>query len=287
MKVEGMKLMSALLAASITMSALDAYCLERDAKGVYKIDKDIVYRAEAGEGLSPYMKERCRLDVYYPEGRKDFNTVVWFHGGGLTGGQKDIPGGLKQFGVAVVSVEYRLSPNVKCADCIDDAAAAVAWVFENISKYGGSPDKVFVSGHSAGGYLTAMIGLDKSRLAKYGVDANRIAGLMPLSGHTITHFSVRAESGIGDKTPVIDAFAPLYHSRGDAPPILLVTGDREKEMLGRYEENAYFMRMLKLNGHKDVTLFELQGYGHGMVDPAMAPMREFIERVRPGAPKQP
>jgi len=276
--------MSALAATSLTLMAVEASCLERDAKGVYKTDKDILYRAESEQ--DDYMKERCKLDVYYPEGRTGFNTLVWFHGGGLTGGDKGIPEGLKKSFIAIVDVEYRLSPKVKCAECVDDAAAAVAWTFKNIEKYGGSPDRIFVSGHSAGGYLTSMIGMDKSRLAKYGVDANSIAGLIPLSGHTITHFSVRAESGVPDKTPVIDGMAPLYYSRGDAPPILLVTGDREKEMLGRYEENAYFMRMLKLNGCKDVTLYELQGYGHGMVEPAIQPMKEFIDRVRP-TPKKP
>jgi len=54
----------------------------------------------------------------------------------------------------------------------------------------------------------------------------------------------------------------------DAPPLILITGDRELELLGRYEENAYLMRMMKLNGHKKTKLFELGGYDHGMTEPA-------------------
>jgi hypothetical protein len=54
----------------------------------------------------------------------------------------------------------------------------------------------------------------------------------------------------------------------DAPPLILITGDRELELLGRYEENAYLMRMMKLNGHKKTKLFELDGYDHGMTEPA-------------------
>ena len=73
--------------------------------------------------------------------------------------------------------------------------------------------------------------------------------------------------------------------RHDAPPILLVTGDREKEMLGPYEENAYCMRMLKLVGHKDVTLYELQGYGHNMVEPALKPMLEWLRNHAGGIPR--
>jgi hypothetical protein len=82
--------------------------------------------------------------------------------------------------------------------------------------------------------------------------------------------------GMPDTQPLVDAFAPLYHVRAEAPPLLLITGDRELEMLGRYEENAYLMRMLKVAGHQDVSLYELQGYGHGMVEPALKPMLRWI-----------
>ena len=261
---------------------LSAVCGNSPAaeKTNYRLESDISYVPEGQTDVTEYQQERCRLDVYYPENQTGFATVVWFHGGGLTGGSRSIPEGLKEQGLAVVAVNYRLYPQVLCPVYLQDAAAAVAWTFRNIQKYGGDPGKIFVSGHSAGGYLTSMLGVDKRWLAEHEIDADRIAGLIPLSGHTITHMTIRKERGISDKQPVVDEFAPLYHVRPDAPPILLITGDREMEMLGRYEENAYFMRMLKIAGHTDVTLYELQGYGHGMVEPAMAPMLKWIrERV--------
>jgi acetyl esterase/lipase len=162
-------------------------------------------------------------------------------------------------------VEYRLSPNIKAVDCIKDAAAATAWAFKNIEKYGGSTSLIFVSGMSAGGYLTYMVGLDKKYLAGHNIDANQIAGLIPFSGHAITHFTVRKEMGISGKQPIIDDMAPLYYVRADAPPMLIITGDRELEMLGRYEENAYMMRMLKVAGHKQVRIYELDGSNHGQM----------------------
>jgi hypothetical protein len=79
-----------------------------------------------------------------------------------------------------------------------------------------------------------MVGLDKRWLAAHDIDANKIAGLVPFSGHTITHFTVRAERGIDGKRPIVDDMAPLFHVRPDAPPMLLITGDRNLEMLGRY-----------------------------------------------------
>jgi acetyl esterase/lipase len=220
------------------------------------------------------------LDVYYPVDQKGYATVVWFHGGGLTGGERFVPTELQQQGLAVVAVNYRLSPKVNCPTYIDDAAAAVAWTFKHIAEYGGDPDKIFVSGHSAGGYLTSMVGLDKRWLAKYDVDADDIAGLIPFSGHTITHFTVRKERGIPETQPIIDEFAPLYHVRPDAPPLVLITGDRELEILGRYEENAYLMRMMKVVGHEQTVIYELQGFDHGgMVPPAHSILLKHINDI--------
>lgn len=227
----------------------------------YKMVNEIVYRE--GENLTDYMKERCHLDLYYPENKSDYTTIVWFHGGGITGGEKFIPEQWMEKGLAVVAVNYRLSPKVKSPEYIEDAAAAVAWVFKHVEEYGGSKDEIVVSGHSAGGYLAAMIGMDKSYLSDYDIDADQIAALVPFSGHTITHFTIRSEQGIPGTQPVIDRFAPLYHVRDDAPPLFLITGDREVEILGRYEENAYMYRMMKVAGHQSTYLYELDGFDHG------------------------
>lgn len=246
----------------------------------YRSETHILYRS--GTELSEGMRERCRLDVYYPANQKGFPTVVWFHGGGLTGGERSVPRALQEKGIAVVAAGYRLSPKVKAPAYIEDAAAAVAWAFRNITAYGGETNRIFVSGHSAGGYLACMIGLDRRWLGPHGLHPNSIAGLIPYSGQCITHFTIRAERGIPDTQPVIDDLAPLFHVRKDAPPLLLLTGDRGRELLGRYEENAYLWRMMKLVGHPDVELHELGGYDHGqMVEPGHPLLLQFIrKRVR-------
>jgi acetyl esterase/lipase len=180
----------------------------------------------------------------------------------------------------VVAPNYRLFPKAKCPEYIEDAAAAVAWTFHNIGKFGGDPGLIFVSGHSAGGYLTSMVGLDKAYLGKHGIDADRLAGLIPFSGHTITHFTPREERGISKKQVVVDKFAPIFHLRKEAPPILIITGDRELEMLGRHEENAYFWRMLKVVGHSNVSILELEGLDHGgMASPAFRHLLKFANEL--------
>jgi hypothetical protein len=124
-----------------------------------------------------------------------------------------------------------------------------------------------------------MVGLNVRWLREHGIDASRIAGLIPFSRHAITHFTVREELGIEGTRPVVDDLAPLYHVRKDAPPLLLITGDRELEMLGRYEENAYLMRMMKVVGHTETRLYEMDGYGHNMTGPAFPLLLSEVERI--------
>lgn len=253
----------------LVLSLLGIHVAYAQKASTYALKENIQYRDGSVEALTDYMKERCELDIYYPEGVEDFATVVWFHGGGLKAGNRFVPEALKEQGIAVVAVNYRFSPKVQHPAYIEDAAAAVAWTFKQIEQYGGDPNKIFVSGHSAGGYLASMIGLDKRWLAKYDIDADQIAGLIPYSGHTITHFTIREERGIKGTQAIVDEYAPLYHVRPDAPLLVLITGDRELELLGRYEETAYLMRMMKVVGHEKTYLYELDGYNHGqMAKPA-------------------
>ena len=242
----------------------------------YKLLKDISYK----QSSDTYVQERCKLDIYYPENLTDCPVVVWFHGGGLTGGSKSISGRLKEKGYVVIAANYRLLPDVSIDECLDDCAAAVAWAFANAEKYGGSRSKIFVSGHSAGGYITSMIGMDKRWLANYDIDANDIAGLIPFSGQVISHFSYRSMKGIPNLQPTIDEYAPLYHVRKDSAPLILIIGDREVELFGRYEENAYMYRMMKLVGHEETYIYEIDGHGHGaMIEPSYHILHYHIDQI--------
>lgn len=229
----------------------------------YALKENIPYISSSEKDV--YKLEHCKLDIYYPTDKKNFPTVIWFHGGGLEGGEKGIPEELKNKGIAVVAVNYRLSPRAQNPAYIEDAAESVAWVFKNIESFGGNPEDIYVSGHSAGGYLALMVGLDKSYLNKYNIDANRIKGLIPISGQTNTHYTIKKERGLPIEIPYIDNYAPLTHARKDIPPTLLITGDRRLELPARYEENAHLDAILRVLGNKEIALFELQGFDHGAV----------------------
>ncbi len=246
------------------------------AQGNYETIKDISYAPAMEEDA--YRLERCKLDIYYPTFKKEFATIVWFHGGSLEAGEKFFPEELKAQGFAIIAVNYRLSPKATNPAYTDDAAAAVAWTFANIEQYGGSKSRIYVSGHSAGGYLALMLCLDKRFLGKYGVDADKVAAYLPVSGQTTTHYTIRKERGLSKDLPIIDEYAPSNQSRKETSPLLLITGDRTLEMAARYEENAHLEAVLKSVGNTKVKLIEMQGFDHGtIVDPACIYIRNYIK----------
>ena len=122
-------------------------------------------------------------------------------------------------------------------------------------------------------------------MAPDGIDPDTaFAALIPYSGQVVTHFARRREMGIPDTQVVVDDMAPLNYIRPDCPPILILSGDREREMLGRYEENAYFWRMMQVAGHPDVGIREFDGFDHGNMPQAghyvaVRYIRDFVKKL--------
>ncbi len=214
---------------------------------------------------SSYRKERCKLDLYLPKSQKTFKTLVWFHGGGLTGGEKEIPNELKGKEFAIVAPNYRLYPRCKNPEYTEDAAAAVAWAVKHIAEYGGSPSEIYVGGHSAGGYLTLMLCLDKKYLKAYGIDADSIKGYFPVSGQCATHYTIRSERKISYTSPLVDQFSPLNNVRKLDTQLMLITGDRNLEQMARFEENLYLKAVLQGIGNQEIPIYEIAGFDHSSV----------------------
>jgi len=226
----------------------------------YKIISDIAYK----DGGSDYERERCKLDLYLPQEVTDFPVLIWFHGGGLKGGDKTHPSVIpigKRFaseGIGVAMVNYRLNPGVKFPAYIEDAASAVAWVYRHIQDYKGNPNQIYVGGHSAGAYLTAMIGLDKHYLEALRLSPDYIAGLIPISGQMYSHSTVREERGLPDTAKIIDNSAPLFHVRKNAPPLMSVCADSDVVLT----DNQFFLESLKKTGHAHCEFIEVKNRNH-------------------------
>jgi acetyl esterase/lipase len=280
-----MKYLPALLAGALLAWCGQAVAEESPAAPPVQVLKDTAYKT--GSDLTGYEKERCKLDLYLPPGQKDFPTLVWYHGGGLEGGDKNSAGAmarsLAEAGIAVASVEYRLSPKAKYPSYIQDAAAAFAWTRAHIAEYGGDPRRVFVGGHSAGAYLALMVGLDEQYLKAAGGDLSQVAGVIPISGQTMTHNTVRKERGIGMWTITADEAAPVYYCRKDTPPVLLLYADHD--MPARAEENEYLLAAMKAAGNQNITGHLIRNRNHGTIagdivnpdDPARLLILHFIQ----------
>ena len=147
------------------------------------------------------------LDIYLPE-VSEFSVFVFFHGGGLERGNKTKAERFAKYltdkGVAVVSANYRLYPDAKYPEFIEDAAEAVYWVSENINNYG-KCEKMFVGGSSAGGYLSMMLCFDSRWLSAFGKLKVPVAGYFHNAGQPTCHFNVlEKEKGLSKKRVIID-----------------------------------------------------------------------------------
>ncbi|HSI83319.1 MAG TPA: alpha/beta hydrolase [Candidatus Methylacidiphilales bacterium] len=254
----------------------------RPPKAEYKTESDLFYyEGEAATKADEYQKEKCRLDLYYPTNRPGFATVIWLHGGGLSQGTRYFPA-LKEKEIALVGVSYRLSPKATIPAFFEDAAAATAWTLKNIEKYGGDPKKVFIAGHSAGGYLAALVAMDPRWLKAHGLSNMQLAGVIPVSGQVTTHFLVKKLNGdTGPEfRPVIDEYAPMHYAAKALPPICLITGDRRVEYKSRVEENEFLAISLKNLGHPMVEFYEMGGLTHStIVEGSTILIRAFVKKV--------
>ena len=252
------------------------------------VTTDIAYKA--GGSLSPYESERCHLDLYCPAGSKNLPCLVWFYGGGLTEGAKSQPHtqaicrALASDGILVVCADYRLSPKVKYPAYLEDAAAAVAWVKQHAAEHGGDANRVFVGGHSAGGYLTAMLGLDPRYLRAVGVNVVDLAGFIPISGQMMTHDTVREERGLSKDAIIADEAAPINHVHQATPPWLILYAEHDAPL--RADENRFFAAAMTQAAHHDITVHEVAGRTHGTIaewiahpgDPAREQIVAYIHR---------
>lgn len=249
--------------------------------------KDIPYYDSNApvQGDAAYRKERCKLDLIVPDNRTKFPTLINFHGGGLRGGSKKKIAAYDTDMIAFVTVNYRLSgKRAQCPDYLYDAAAAVAWVIKNIEKYGGDAKQVYVSGQSAGGYLSAMIALDKRYLGAFGVSPKQIAGVFPITGQMSTHFQILNERRAKDPATrdfLIDEYAPIYHASKDTPPITCFAGDPALDMPARVEENQLFvMRMRRIYKNEKVLFYSIPGVDHsGCSAPCHAIINRMLSRL--------
>src|SRR5688572_12120493 len=137
-------------------------------------------------GVAYGESSRQKLDIYAPAKASNRPVVVFWYGGSWVRGSRSeyrfVGAALAERGYVVVLPDYRLYPDVRFPEFLDDGAQAVAWVQQNAAKYGGDPQRVVLMGHSAGAHLAAYLALNDQALAKQGGRPEWIRGLVGLSG---------------------------------------------------------------------------------------------------------
>ncbi len=145
------------------------------------------YRASEDVAYGPLPRQKA--DIYTPTviaPPAGYPVVVFFYGGTWTSGDrrdyKFMGEALAERGILTVVADYRLYPVVRYPEFLKDSALAVAWSLDNAAMLGGDPARVFVMGHSAGGYNAAMVALDPRWLAPTGHSAQDLAAWIGLAG---------------------------------------------------------------------------------------------------------
>ncbi|PYR02809.1 MAG: hypothetical protein DMF97_03555 [Acidobacteria bacterium] len=235
-------------------------------KQAVRVVRDIAYRASAGAG-----DDKNKLDLYLPDGRTGVPVIVSLYGGALMQGDKSnqpfVGQRFASAGIATAVVNYRLSPAVRHPVHVQDAAAAFAWVKRHIADYGGSPDQVFVIGHSAGAYLAALLATDERYLAAHQLSLRDIRGVVPVSAfYWVERTGVapdRDKSVWGtDQKVWVDA-SPAHHLRAGVPPILVLYADGDDQW--RRDQNAEAATALKAAGNPRVEIAQIVGRSHNTI----------------------
>ncbi len=204
------------------------------------------------------------MDLFLPD-KEEFYTFIHFHGGGLVEGDK---GDTYQYcehlvknGYAVATCNYSLLPDHRFPSFVRDAANAVKYVIDNISKYGKCKGFI-ISGQSAGAYLTLMLCLNKEYLKEVGINYKDILGYVSDAGQATTHFHIlEIEQGLDPLLQRIDESAPLYYvnKETDFNNLLLIT--YTNDLPNRLEQNKLLEKAIKtFNDKLNVRLEVLDGY---------------------------
>lgn len=172
---------------------------------------------------------------------KKLPVVVFIHGGGWKRGDRNyIFDAYNNFGKAiaaegfvVVVPSYRLSiavdGGVQHPKHVHDVAHALRWVKDNIGRYNGDEDMIFLSGHSAGGHLAALLALDTHYMADVGLEPELVKGVVGICGvydlvTGYTRFLLRnlyLADAFGHDQAVLREASPVHHARSNAPPFML------------------------------------------------------------------
>jgi len=234
-----------------------------------RVIKDIPY-SEAAKG-----DRRRSFDLYLPaDSGKQPPLLAFIHGGFWLLSDDEYRIGpalaenLAQDGVAVALIRYRLAPAHRHPAQAEDVTAAVAQLVKDSSKYNFDARRIYLAGHSAGGHLASLVGLDARYLSRHGLAKNSLAGIVSISGlydlmptWNVSNNQIAAtEKSFGKNTAQLKQAAPIHHVRADAPPFLIISAF--EDFPGFALDARRFAETLSQVGAKEVQQLTPKGTDH-------------------------
>ena len=209
----------------------------------------------------------CKLDMYLPDTNEPYPVLIHFHGGGLENGcrKDEIYPDLTEKGIGFITCDYRMYPDAHFPDFIEDAAQAIAYVME-YGKQNNLFSKIFVSGSSAGAYLSQMLYFDTHYFKRQNIVPDSINGWIFNAGQPTVHFNVLRERGEDPRLVRIDPAAPIYfvgqNLLPQQPKLLFLVADNDRE--GRLEQTQLLLATMKQYSYdmKKMELRVMNGYHH-------------------------
>jgi acetyl esterase/lipase len=225
-------------------------------QGTLRVGGDIAF-GDHGQTLDVWRNSQASNTSNQP-------VIIFWHGGGwVKGSRQDYAFAARAYaeqGYVVVVPDYRKVPNVHFPEFIEDGAQAVRWVEDNISDYGGDPERLVFSGHSAGAHTAVLLGLDPRWLKAAGANPDNVKVVVGLSGpYDFYPF---------DKKRSIDAMAqfdqplltqPVNFARADAPAMLLITSSEDTTVRPR---NAVALEAKLAAAGAPVSMINYEGLDH-------------------------
>jgi acetyl esterase/lipase len=220
-----------------------------------------------------------KLDVYRPrQASSPTPTVVYFHGGGWVGGNKNVrplyflP--YLEMGWSVVNVAYRLARVSLAPAAVEDTRCALRWVIENADRYNFDTDRIVLTGRSAGGHLSLITGmlpasssLDRRCLGETELKVAAIVNWFGitdvddlLEGENMQAYAVTWLGSQGDRHEIAKRVSPMSYIRPGLPPVLTIHGDAD--VVVPYEHAVRLHRALNESGVPN-ELVTISGGKHG------------------------
>lgn len=198
-------------------------------------------------------EKNLQLNLYAPRKIKSPKKVLIFvHGGNWVHGKKSIyrffGKGLARKGVIGVVINYRLSPRANYEGMATDVATAVKWVKDHCDSLGGDPNNIYISGHSAGAQLAALVATDNSYSEKSGME-NPIKGTVLIDAFGLDMYRYFSLSKNEKDTMYKRVFSedlgtwkkasPAYHLSKSMPPFIIFTGGKTYPVIKQMNEEFY------------------------------------------------